>query len=150
MMMKVTSLFRIQILQEMTVFTQITFRRRLRVQRIIISLNMKKKILVWIAISPMGMREPYFRQQGMAVNRFVYRDVILEPYYYHSLKNIINMISLFFGQIRRIHIMPRRFRIGYFPKKLNFCQTASNRRRSKKDLTLSVEMVMMSYNLIFL
>jgi hypothetical protein len=40
----------------------------------------EEKILVWIAISPMGMSEPYFRQQGMAVNRFVYRDEILEPF----------------------------------------------------------------------
>ena len=39
-------------------------------------------ILVWIAIgaiSPMGISEPYFRQQGMAVNRFVYCDEKLEP-----------------------------------------------------------------------
>jgi len=28
----------------------------------------------------MGMSEPYFRQQGMAVNRFVYRDEKLEPF----------------------------------------------------------------------
>ena len=26
----------------------------------------------------MGMSKPYFRQQGMAVNRFEYRDEILE------------------------------------------------------------------------
>ena len=42
----------------------------------------EEKILVWIAIgaiSPMGISEPYFRQQGMAVNRFVYCDEKLEP-----------------------------------------------------------------------
>ena len=27
----------------------------------------------------MRMSEPYYRQQGMKVNRFVYRDEILEP-----------------------------------------------------------------------
>jgi hypothetical protein len=36
--------------------------------------------------------------------------------YYHSLKYIINMISMYFGQIRRVHIMPKRFRIGYSKK----------------------------------
>ena len=38
------------------------------------------KVLVWMAISPLGISKPYFRNSGMAVNRFVYRDEILEPY----------------------------------------------------------------------
>ena len=31
-----------------------------------------------MAISPLGISKPYFRNSGMAVNRFVYRDEILE------------------------------------------------------------------------
>ena len=32
-----------------------------------------------MAISPLGISKPYFRNSGMAVNRFVYRDEILKP-----------------------------------------------------------------------
>jgi len=51
------------------------------------------------------MIELYFRQQGMAVNRFVYRDEILRlcsSYIY-----LIKIISKYFGQIRRVQIMFR-------------------------------------------
>ncbi len=40
----------------------------------------EKKVLVWIAISPKGMTEPFFRESGLAINRFVYRDECLDPY----------------------------------------------------------------------
>jgi len=40
----------------------------------------EEKILVWIAISPLGISKPYFRKSGYAINRYVYRDEVLEPY----------------------------------------------------------------------
>jgi hypothetical protein len=80
----------------------------------------------------MGMSKPYFRHQGMAVNRFVYRDEILEPFLLPFIKNIINMISMYSGQIRRVHIMPRRFRIGYFPKKIEFLPKIINPANAPK------------------
>ena len=40
----------------------------------------EKKVSVWIAISPKGMTEPFFRESGLAINRFVYRDESLNPY----------------------------------------------------------------------
>jgi hypothetical protein len=39
----------------MTFFTQTTFRMRLKTE-------------VWIAISPKGMTEPFFRESGLAIN----------------------------------------------------------------------------------
>ena len=39
-----------------------------------------KKVLVWIAISPKGMTEPFFRESALAINRYVYRDESLDPY----------------------------------------------------------------------
>ena len=36
----------------------------------------KKKLLVWICISELGVSAPIFRQSGMAVNADVYLDII--------------------------------------------------------------------------
>jgi len=47
----------------------------------------EKKVLVWIAISPKGMTEPFFRESGLAINRYVYRDECLDPYLLPFIKN---------------------------------------------------------------
>jgi hypothetical protein len=51
------------------------------------------------------MSEPYFPQQGIAVNRFVYRDEILELCLLPFIKKYHNNICMYFGQISRVHIM---------------------------------------------
>jgi hypothetical protein len=40
----------------------------------------EEKVLVWIAISPKGISKPYFRNSGLAINRYVYRDECLDPF----------------------------------------------------------------------
>jgi len=40
----------------------------------------EKKVLVWIAISPKRYDSTIFRDSGLAINRFVYRDECLDPY----------------------------------------------------------------------
>jgi len=39
---------------------------------------------------------------------------------------------MYSGQIRRVHIMPRRFRIGYFPKKIEFLPKIINPANAPK------------------
>ena len=40
----------------------------------------EEKFWVWIAISPKGISKPCFRNSGLAINRYVYRDECLEPF----------------------------------------------------------------------
>jgi hypothetical protein len=40
----------------------------------------EKKVIVWIAISPKGITKPFFRESGLAINRFVYCDECLDSY----------------------------------------------------------------------
>ena len=61
-------------------FTQLTSKKHLRVSEMNINKNMKKKILVWIAISPKRINKPCFRNSGFTINRYVYRDEYLEPF----------------------------------------------------------------------
>ena len=39
----------------------------------------EKKLLVWIAMSPRGISEPFIMASGNAVDQFVYRDRCLAP-----------------------------------------------------------------------
>ena len=39
----------------------------------------EKKLLVWIAMSPRGISEPFIMASGNAVDQFVYRDSCLAP-----------------------------------------------------------------------
>ena len=71
-----TSHFQIQFYQKMTFFNQI-IRKSVKNKY---KSKYEEKILVWIAISPLGISKPYFRKSGYAINRYVYRDEVLEPY----------------------------------------------------------------------
>jgi hypothetical protein len=84
------------------------------------------------AISPMEMSEPYFRQQGMAVNRFVYRDEILKPCLLPLIKKYHKHDKFVFWPDQTNSHDAKDVNDG--AKKLNSCQklsilqTASNRR----------------------
>ena len=79
-MMNHTSLFRIQLNEEMKFFTQTTFQKTPESVKNKYKTKYEKKVLVWIAISPKGMTKSFFRESRLAINRFVYPNECLDPY----------------------------------------------------------------------
>ena len=49
----------------------------------------EKKLLVWIAMPPRGISEPFIMASGNAVDQFVYRDSCLAPRLLPFIKKII-------------------------------------------------------------
>jgi len=80
-MMNHTSLFRIQLNQGMTFFTQTTFRRRLKVWN-----KIRKKSFSLDSYFAKRNDWTIFRESGLAINRFVFRDECLDPYLLFFIK----------------------------------------------------------------
>jgi hypothetical protein len=92
----------------------------------------EEKILVWIAISPMGMSEPYFRQQGMAVNRFVYRDEILEPFLLPFIKKYHKHDNYVFWPDQASSHYAKEVQDWLFSKKIEFLPKIINPANAPK------------------
>ena len=61
----------------------------------------EKKLLVWIAMSPRGISEPFIMASGNAVVQFVYRDSCLAPRKLPFVKKIILLEITYFDRIRQ-------------------------------------------------
>ena len=61
----------------------------------------EKKLLVWIAMSPRGISEPFIMARGNAVGQFVYRDNCLALRLLPFIKKIILMEITSFGRIKQ-------------------------------------------------
>ncbi len=68
----------------------------------------------------METSEPYLRQQGMAANRFVYRDEILKPCLLPLIKKYHKHYKYVFWPDQASSHYAKDVKDG--PKKLNFCQ----------------------------
>jgi len=69
----------------------------------------EEKILVWIAISPMGICKPYFRNSGNAINIYMYRDEVLKPYLLPFIQKY-HKNNTSFGRTKLFHISQTRLK----------------------------------------
>jgi hypothetical protein len=80
----------------------------------------------------MGMIEPYFRQKGMVVNRFVYRDEILEPCLLPFIKKYHKHDKYVFWPDQAISHYAKEVQDWLFSKKIEFLPKIINPVNAQK------------------